>query len=57
MKVELVGLILLAVLAGAFIPVQTGYNAELARALKSPIWASLAVFISGGIALALVARF
>ena len=55
LKFEIVGLILLAIFAGALIPVQTGYNAELARGLKSPIIASLMVFVSGMLGLALVA--
>ena len=41
--------------AGAFIPVQTGFNAELARALKGPNLRRYVVFISGGLGLALVA--
>ena len=46
-------LTVLAALAGAFIPIQTGYDVELARALRSPLVASTAVVLVGAAGLAI----
>lgn len=43
--------ILLALLSGAFLPVQAGINAKLGRAAASPVYASLISFIVGTIGL------
>ena len=45
----------LALLAGAFIPVQTGFNTQLARALQSPVVSSCVMFGVSTLALAAVA--
>lgn len=45
--------ILLAFVAGAFLPIQAGLNAKLGRASQSAVYASLASFIVGSIALIL----
>jgi transporter family-2 protein len=44
-----------AIVAGMLIPVQTGYNAQLGRALQGPIYSTLAVFAAGFVALAIFA--
>jgi transporter family-2 protein len=36
-----------AVLAGALIPIQTGYNTQLARAMQSPLLSTTVIFIVG----------
>lgn len=41
-----------AVFAGSLIPIQTGFNTQLARALQSPIHSSIAIFVVGLAALA-----
>ncbi len=40
-----------AFLAGALIPIQTGYNAQLSRAMHGPMISALAVYIVGLIAI------
>ncbi len=40
-------LILLAIIVGALLPVQAAVNAELGRAIKSPIFAALVSFVVG----------
>jgi transporter family-2 protein len=45
----------LAILAGVFVPIQAGINSLLAKQLKHPAWASLASFVIGACALAIVA--
>ncbi|MBI3396115.1 MAG: DMT family transporter [Spirochaetia bacterium] len=49
--------IFLAALAGAIIPFQSGVNAQLGKSLDSPIYATLMVFVTGtvGIAVYIVA--
>ncbi len=44
-----------AAFAGMLIPIQTGYNAQLGRALQGPIYSTIAVFIAGLVALAIFA--
>lgn len=44
-----------ATLAGALIPIQTGFNTQLARALGSPVLSSIAIFAVGLVALLLLA--
>jgi len=43
--------IIVALLAGSFLPIQAGLNARLGKAIESPIQASLVSFIVGGLAL------
>jgi len=45
----------LAILAGAFIPVQTGMNVRLSQSWQHPLLASLAVFLIGAATMALAA--
>lgn len=45
--------ILLAFLAGAFLPLQAGLNAKLGRALASPVQASMISFVVGAVSLIL----
>jgi transporter family-2 protein len=47
--------IFLALLAGAILPVQIGVNGSLRAALGQPIWAALASFFVGTVALAAAA--
>lgn len=47
--------LVLALLAGALLPVQAAINAALRQPLGHPIWASLASFVAGTAALALFA--
>ena len=44
-----------AAFAGMLIPIQTGYNAQLGRALQGPIYSTVAVFLAGLVALAIFA--
>jgi transporter family-2 protein len=44
-----------AMIAGILIPIQTGYNAQLGRALHGPIYSTLAVFCAGLLSLAICA--
>jgi len=41
----------LALLSGAFLPIQAGLNAKLGRAINSPVYASLVSFVVGSFAL------
>lgn len=45
--------IILALLSGAFLPVQAGLNARLGKSLHNPIYASMISFIIGAIAVIL----
>jgi bacterial/archaeal transporter family-2 protein len=45
--------VLMAFLAGAFLPIQAGLNAKLGKAGGSPVYASTFSFIVGGVALVL----
>jgi transporter family-2 protein len=47
-------LLALAVLAGVFLPVQAGINAQLRQTLGSPIWATFVSFLVGTIGMLLV---
>lgn len=49
--------VLIAVLAGFANPFQSGTNAELNKQIASPVWAGIAVYGSGLLALLLVAAF
>lgn len=51
----MLALLLLAVFAGAILPVQAGVNAQLRVTLGHPVTATLASFLVGSVALALVA--
>lgn len=44
-------LYLMAIGAGVFLAIQAGLNSELGRVIKSPIYATLISFVTGGIAL------
>ena len=50
----MIGFLLLAILAGALLPVQTGINLQLRGVLGQPIVAALVSFIVGTIGLALL---
>ena len=50
----MLALLLLAVVAGALLPVQAGINAQLRVTLGDPVAATLVSFLVGGLALALV---
>ena len=50
-------IILIAIAAGAANPFQSGTNAELNRQLDSPIWAGIAVYLSGLAGLLLIQLF
>jgi transporter family-2 protein len=51
----MLALLLLAVFAGALLPVQAGVNAQLRVALGHPVTATLVSFLIGSVALGLVA--
>jgi len=53
-RVAIVGYLAFAFVAGAFLPLQAGVNAELSRWVGSPIRASFVSFAVGTLALALV---
>lgn len=44
---------MMALVAGAFLPIQAGLNAKLGKALASPVYASLFSFVVGAIGLLL----
>jgi bacterial/archaeal transporter family-2 protein len=50
----MIGFLLLALLAGALLPVQTGINLQLRLALGQPIVAALVSFVVGTVGLALL---
>jgi len=43
--------IVLALLAGAFLPIQAAFNAKIGKAINSPLYASLASFVVGVISI------
>lgn len=45
--------VMMALVAGAFLPIQAGLNAKLGKALASPVYASLFSFVVGAIGLLL----
>ncbi len=46
-----------ALLAGAFLPIQAGLNTKLGRAIENPVYASMLSFITGALAVALYILF
>lgn len=42
--------IVMALLAGAFLPIQAGLNSRMGKAIESPVYASMMSFITGAIA-------
>jgi transporter family-2 protein len=49
--------ILLAIIAGVVLPIQAGFNTELGKAVKSPVYATLLSFIVGMVGLFLYCVF
>lgn len=47
----------IALMAGAFLPIQAGLNAKLGRAIESPVYASMLSFITGALAVGLYILF
>ena len=45
--------IIMAFVAGSFLPIQAGLNAKMGKAIASPVYASLISFIGGAVALLL----
>jgi bacterial/archaeal transporter family-2 protein len=54
MNLSIVIPVLAAVFAGALIPVQTGYNTQLARAIQSAYLSTTAVMVAGLLTMAIV---
>lgn len=52
---QIVALLAHAIFAGALLPIQTGVNSQMAKALGNPLWGALASFGVGTIALVLFA--
>lgn len=47
----------IALLAGAFLPIQAGLNTKLGKAIENPVYASMLSFITGALAVALYILF
>ncbi len=45
--------IILALLSGAFLPIQAAFNTRLGKSIDSPVYASMISFIAGAVALVL----
>lgn len=48
---------LIALIAGAFLPIQAGLNTKLGKAIENPVYASGISFITGALAVALYIMF